>query len=84
MVVLGGVFSFRAVAASDMPARQAHTKVYPVLTHFEALLAAIRIRLLSHIHLGQMPAALFTLNAHDCVKASLSSREARISDSLGG
>jgi hypothetical protein len=42
--VLGGVFVFRGVAATDMAALQAQPQVYPAVTHLQALFAALGVR----------------------------------------
>ena len=42
--VLGGMFVFRGVAATDMAALQAQPQVHPGVTHLQALLAALGVR----------------------------------------
>jgi hypothetical protein len=42
MKVFGGVFVFGRVAAADVAALQAETKVNPIVAHFQALLTALR------------------------------------------
>jgi hypothetical protein len=39
--VLGGVFVFRRIAATDMAALQAQPQVHPRVTHLQALFAAL-------------------------------------------
>jgi hypothetical protein len=39
--VLRGVFVFRAVAASDVPAAETQPEMHPCITHFEAFLASV-------------------------------------------
>ena len=42
--VLGGVFVFRRVAATDMAALQAQPQVHPAVTHLQTLFAALGVR----------------------------------------
>jgi hypothetical protein len=43
--MFGGVFVLRGIAAAHVPARQAQSQVNPVIPHFQAFLAAFRVRL---------------------------------------
>jgi hypothetical protein len=43
--MLGGVLVLRGIAAADVPACEAHTKVNPGIAGFQAFLAAARVRL---------------------------------------
>jgi hypothetical protein len=42
--VLGGVFVFRRVAATNMAALQAQPQVHPAVTHLQTLFAALGVR----------------------------------------
>jgi hypothetical protein len=39
--MLGGVFVLGGIAASDVAAREAHSQVDPLVTHFQAFLASV-------------------------------------------
>jgi hypothetical protein len=45
MKMLGGVPVLRGIAAADMPACEAQTKVHPPVPHLQTFFAAFRMRL---------------------------------------